>query len=659
MRLKWIVIENFKCFQSVRFDFGKLTEIFGQNASGKTSVFDAFFFCVFGTNSNGDAKFDYKPFERDGNPIHNLVTSVECGMEVDGKDIVIKRTMKENWVKKRGSERAVFQGNVGSYEVDGYPRSEKEFKEIVNGIIDAEIFKILTNPVHFATLPWKVQREILMAMLNGESDAELAKRIGGYEELIPELEKAPSADAIREKYSKTLKELKATQKELPVRIDEVHKQITEVDVKALDAEKAKLETDIAAKEAEVLAAHKAEGEEKELRNKLSQIESEMRHEVALANASNATKRAELTTELSNARSRMQDIMSSAIREKSSLSRKQEQYKQAVEAVEHLKVQYKTEKAKMFTANMAELSVSDRCPSCGQMLPKDRIESAKTAAKKQFEDQSKAFEAIKKTKLEMLAENGKAQAEMRDTVAAEIEQIKSDIADKELLEESISKRITELEKEIDNLPADVTTATSDKYMALEAEKELVVGDIEEAVKKSVNAYVLEGELRGLRNALQDMQRIYLAVERNNDLRVRIEQLTAEQQDVSQKIMDCEKMLYLLESFTKDKMERISSEINSHFDGVNFRLFELQINGGLKETCECTVDGVPYASLNSGHRIVAGLQIIKALQTVYGQTAPIFLDNAESINEYNIPDMGDTQMILLKVTDDKSLKVEVKA
>jgi hypothetical protein len=123
------------------------------------------------------------------------------------------------------------------------------------------------------------------------------------------------------------------------------------------------------------------------------------------------------------------------------------------------------------------------------------------------------------------------------------------------------------------------------------------------------------------------------------------------------MDCEKMLYLLESFTKDKMERISSEINSHFDGVNFRLFELQINGGLKETCECTVDGVPYASLNSGHRIVAGLQIIKALQKIYGQSAPIFLDNAESINEYNIPNMGDTQMILLRVTEDKELKVEV--
>lgn len=657
LKLKWMTIENFKCFPSTRVDIGKLTEIFGQNASGKTSIFDAFTFCIFGTNSNGDAKFDYKPFDKGGNPTHNLVTSVECGMEVDGKETVLKRTMKENWVKKRGSEQAVFQGNVGSYEVDGYPRSEKEFREIVNGIIDADIFKILTNPVHFASMPWKQQRDILMGMLNGESDAEMAKRIGGYEDLVPELEKAPSADAIREKYAKALKELKATQKELPVRIDEVHKQIVDIDVKALEAEKAKLDDEIIAKEAEVLEAHKYETKVTELRKDIERIKSDMAHEVALANSVNATKRAELTTELSSAKSRLNDVMSSSIREKTSLKVKQEQHEVASAKVERLKDDYRNAKAEAFKKPV--YTASDICPTCGQMLPKERIESAKQAFQKSIEEQKKTFESLKKSKLAMLAENGKSQADMRDTLATEIEQIKSDIHDKELLEESISKRIVELGQEIEALPADVTTSASDKYMALEAALELNLGDLREAEEKAKNAYELEGQLSAMRNAIQDIRMRYLAVEHNNDLRVRIEQLTAEQQDVSQRIMDCEKMLYLLESFTKDKMERISSEINSHFDGVNFRLFELQINGGLKETCECTVDGVPYASLNSGHRIVAGLQIIKALQKVYGQTAPIFLDNAESINEYNIPDMGDTQMILLKVTDDKKLKVEVKA
>lgn len=655
IRIKWLTAENFKCFQSERFEFGKVTDISGQNASGKTSIFDAFTFCFFGTNSNGDAKFDYKPFGRDGNPTHNLVTSVECGMEVDGKEIVLKRTMKENWVKKRGSEQSVFQGNVGSYEVDGYPRSEKEYKEIVNGIIDADIFKILTNPIHFASMPWKAQREILMSMLNGDSDAELAKKIGGYEELIPELEKAPSADAIREKYSKSLKELKATQKELPVRIDEVSKQITKVDTKALDANKAKTDEEIIKVESEINKAKKYKELASDLRTKATQIESDMRHEVELANSQNFSKKAELNASIIEAKNRLSDIEHMTNRNKSSLESKQTMWQRAAEEVEALKEQYKTEKKKVFAE--PAYTASDTCPTCGQMLPKDRIEAAKIAFQNSVDEQRKAFEENKASRLAMLADRGRSRAESRDAYKAEMEIIQSEIKENDMLKESIAKRVEDIDAQIKALPAEVSTPNTERYNSLVENKEAVLKSIADAEAKSAPLPALEGELEGLRLVMEDIRRIYTSVNHNAELEARISELEAEQRDVSQKIMDCEKMLYLLESFTKDKMERISEEINSHFDGVNFRLFELQINGGLKETCECTVDGVPYASLNSGHRIVAGLQIIKALQKIYGQSAPIFLDNAESINEYNIPDMGDTQMILLRVTEDKDLKVEV--
>ena len=104
-----------------------------------------------------------------------------------------------------------------------------------------------------------------------------------------------------------------------------------------------------------------------------------------------------------------------------------------------------------------------------------------------------------------------------------------------------------------------------------------------------------------------------------------------------------------------MDSISESINSNFEGISWKLFENQINGGLKETCELTVNGVPYGSLNAGHRIVSGLQIVKALQNLYGVSMPVFIDNAESINDFNMPIM-DCQTILLKVSDG-DLKVEV--
>ena len=105
-----------------------------------------------------------------------------------------------------------------------------------------------------------------------------------------------------------------------------------------------------------------------------------------------------------------------------------------------------------------------------------------------------------------------------------------------------------------------------------------------------------------------------------------------------------------------MDLLSSRINAKFKLVSFRLFETQINGGYKETCECLVNGVPFSSLNTGHRVVAGLDIISALQRIYEVTAPIFIDNAESVNDFNIPDM-DGQLILLKVSINNTLKVEV--
>ena len=139
--------------------------------------------------------------------------------------------------------------------------------------------------------------------------------------------------------------------------------------------------------------------------------------------------------------------------------------------------------------------------------------------------------------------------------------------------------------------------------------------------------------------------------------RIETLRDEQKEIGQKVADQEQMLYLLEEFIRFKLNKVSESINSHFKTVNFKLWEMQLNGGMKDCCECTVNGVPYSTLNSGHRIIAGLDIIQSLSELYGVTAPIFIDNAESLNEFNVPDMA-AQMILLAVSDDKELKVEVE-
>ena len=162
IKLKSIHIQNFKGCVNKLISFGELTKIYGANATGKTTVFDAFTWLLFGKDSHGSAKFDIRPLDKDGKMIDNLDISVESVISVDGEEYTLKKVQKQKWVKKRGTNSVEFQGNVNEFEINGYPKSEKDFKAFISGLIDEKIFNLITNPVAFTSLPWKEQREILM-----------------------------------------------------------------------------------------------------------------------------------------------------------------------------------------------------------------------------------------------------------------------------------------------------------------------------------------------------------------------------------------------------------------------------------------------------------------------------------------------------------------
>ena len=194
----------------------------------------------------------------------------------------------------------------------------------------------------------------------------------------------------------------------------------------------------------------------------------------------------------------------------------------------------------------------------------------------------------------------------------------------------------------------------------AEMQLRLSKMEEAFSGLNNGEDSRSQMKirlsGLREELSATEQ-KIASSDNSKVEARIEELQEEQREVGQKVADQEQMLYLLDQFVMEKMQCISELINSKFDTVSWKLFDIQINGGVKECCECTVNGVPYSALNSGHRIVAGLDIIRSLSQLYEASAPIFIDNSESINEFNLPDM-DAQMICLSVSEDRELKAEVE-
>lgn len=675
IKLKSLHLEQFKGIRLLDVSFGDKTKIRGQNAAGKTTIFDAFTWLLFNKNSAGEEKFNVRPLDTEGKRVDNVEIKVSAVVDVNGKDVELSKVQKQNWVKKHGTDAAVLQGNVNSFEIDGYPKSESDYKAYISGMVAEDLFKMLTNPQYFSGMKWKDQRDILMKFVSGISDVELAQGNSEFADLLPELEKAPSTDDIQKKFSKALSEWKKKQAEMPVRIDELSKSLVQIDVAEQELAKNDLERRIAEINVKIADSGSTVSD---LKSEEVQLQFDMSGIMQTMNRKLADKR----REFDNAKYEASQAFTDAHNKISTNNKQIENNKLAIEAAEkrrsELGVEYKTEKAKAFDETPylfreEEWQFDENstiCKSCGQTLPADKIEQikadfearkakAKADAEKRLSDAEGRFVVQHNSDLEEIKAHGFKQKDIIENLSAKNEALQVEIEALKKQEQEALARQNELEKQLEELPAEADYSQNEEYVKLKARHDEVLTEIAKADSLGHDELItqFEDEKKELQAELDSVKAEIAKASKNVEIEERISELEAEQKEVGQKVADQEKMLYLLESFIRAKMLKISDSINQHFKTVNFKLFEMQLNGGMKECCECTVNGVPYSTLNSGHRIIAGLDIIQSLSELCGVTAPIFIDNAESLNEFNVPDMV-AQMILLAVSDDKELKVEVE-
>jgi DNA repair exonuclease SbcCD ATPase subunit len=658
--------------------FSGKTKISGQNAAGKTTIFDAFTWLLFNKNSAGEEKFNVRPLDKDGHRIDNVEIKVVGVIEVDGKEVELSKVQKQNWVKKRGTDTVTLQGNVNSFEIDGYPKSEADFKAYVSNLAQSDdMFKMLTNPQYFSSLKWKDQRDILMKLTTEVSDVELAKEMfdeNAYaESLIEELEKAPSTDDIRAKFSKALSEWKKKQAEIPVRIDEAEKSKIDVDVAEQELAKTDLTRRIAECDKKIENAGSALGD---LRSKEMQLQFDMSGMEQTMNRELSNKRSIMDAELRDCKNELEHFAVTISLKEKQISDNEKTITDADAERKKLGEQYNAEKAKAFdeTPYLFDESkwVFDEsttiCSLCGQKLPADKIEQlkadfeerktkAKADAKRKLNDSKSDFITQKESNLEEIKAYGFAKKNLIEELTKKNADLQMEIDSLKKQEQGTFTNKEELCKLLSEIPEEADYSQNEEYVKLKAEHDKILADI--AKLESEGAYKvvtdLKAEKTNLQAQLDEVNKVIAQAANNIMIDDRIETLRDEQKEIGQKVADQEQMLYLLEEFIRFKLNKVSESINSHFKTVNFKLFEMQLNGGMKDCCECTVNGVPYSTLNSGHRIVAGLDIIRSLSELYGVIVPIFVDNAESLNDFNVPDM-DAQLILLSVSADKQLKVE---
>lgn len=663
IKLEKLVIQNFKGCSDRTVEFSDRTVISGANATGKTTILDAFMWLLFDKDSTGATKFQIRPLDAGGRQIDNVEIMVEGTLTVDEKEIVLKKVQKQIWRKRRGTDVTELQGNENLFEINGYPKSEKDYKEYISDLLEEKMFKLITNPQAFTALPWKEQRAVLMRLVDDVSDIEIAESDIQFADLVPELDQA-SLDDIRKKYTKALNAWKKKQVEIPARIDEASKQLVDIDVAERELHANYLREQIADAERQYEETDSAVKEFDRMNDRILEVKGEMRMIYDVADQ-------QLQEQVDAIQSRKDSADDGFIESRQKIRTCEldiERVRAAIEKNEaekrRLQDEWRAEKAKEFPA-YEELPAIDEnsliCPTCGQVLPenlkKEKLADYKERKKKHlegYESAKAAFEASRKERLATITDKGNATVADIKKYQAELEQLKSDLEKAKADSIRFNKMESDAVAEMDKLPLKPDLSDNQEYEALQLE----LTRLEEILKNMRTGADYRSQLRirlsGLREELSAVEKEIASAD-NTKLEERIAQLQAEQREVGQKVADQERMIRMLDMFIQKKMDLVAEDINKHFKHVSFKLFKEQINGGVVPTCEIKHVDASKGDINEGHMIIAGLDIISTLSELYDISAPVFIDGSESVNDFRIPDMR-CQMVLLKVSDDAELRVD---
>lgn len=657
-------IQNFKGCKDRVIEFGQTTRITGDNGVGKSTVFDAYLWLLFDKNSKGVTNFAVRPLTESGETINNIEISVEATISVDNDEYKLRKTQKQKWVKKRGTDTREFQGNVNEFDINGYPKSQKEFKEFISGIVNEEVFPLISNPTAFTSLPWKEQRDILMQFVGDVSDIGIAEAFGEkYLKLIPEL-KIANTDDILKKYTKAKNIYNKDMVEIPARIDEVSKQLVIADVGALEVEKTAKEVALQKVEDEISGGA---GKLEEINKKREEILNLKFHISEIQNEENQKlfDKSKIVRDNLNARDRE---LSNVKREIGNLSDEIKAIHSKYEAQEREKdrllLEWRSEKAKTFPEFVPLDPLPERatiCPTCGRELAEevkkkilDDYEASVELHQNKYSEDKAKFEETRAKKLEQIEKDGKEAAASRDKLKANEAELRKKMDELNIQLADTQKKYDIAKAELDKFPTKADISENTEYLATIEKISVLEKEIEEMSAEYTGKTELEAKKAVLKDEIAEIAGKIVAAD-NSKVKERIAELEAEQKEVGQKIANQEMMIDLVEDFIRTKMNMISEKINGMFSVVSFKLFDNQINGGLKETCTCTVNGVGHSDVNDGHEIVAGLDIINTFSEKFGVRCPIFIDRAGELNEIYIPEM-DNQLILLKRVDNQEFKVE---
>lgn len=646
IKLQSISLLNFKGIKSLNIEAnGNNVDIFGANGTGKTTIADAFTWLLFGKDTTDRKDFEVKTLDQTGRVIPMIEHEVSAVLLVENETLTLKRVLRENWVKKRGNEEREFSGNVTELYWNDVPMSVTEFTKKVNEVLNEQVFKMITSPTYFNSIKWQDRRNLLIDIFGEVSNEDVARGNSAFENLLAKLTQGKTLEDYKAQISASIKKAKEDIKAIPSRIDEVFRGKPEAqDFRVLEIELEGYQKQLDKVDSQIADTNKAFDSKLEEQRALKLKVNHLKGEIEIIEQ-NAKKEAQ------NRLKPDTSVLDSLVKQKTDKEQELQSYESALKTLQSKKEgiasqitstekQMADKRQQWHDENAKALEFKEddcTCPTCKQALPSGDIEAKKSQA-------ITNFNTTKLANMRRIESEGQNLATQKQNLEHELQAIEARI---ETGNTSVKNAKVELQSIIDKIEIENANnstngletqsfenvyesllAFNNEYQEKILEMEAYEAQIQE-VPTADNSELIEkrkslvSEIDTLKAKLQTKSQIEAAEKR-------ILELQNEEKTLSQQIANVEKEQFVIENFIKAKVDALENVVNSKFKFVKFKMFEEQINGGLRETCEATVNGVPYSDVNTASKINAGLDIINVLSEHYQITAPIFIDNAESVH-----------------------------
>lgn len=612
MKLLKLNLQNFKGIRNSEFDFGGINAtIYGDNATGKTTVFDSLCWLLFGKDSLDRADFEIKTLEN-GKPIHKVNHEVEAEfLNDDGNSFTLRRVYREKYSSPRGGDTKL-TGHTTDYFINEVPVKEKEYKQYINDVIAEDVFKLITNPLYFnEQYSWQNRRKLLLEISGDIKDDEV---INSRSELtrLAELLNGRTVDEQRKIVAAKKTAINKELDMIPVRIDEALRNKADI-----ATSESKLTTDI---ETLNKSINELENQKATIINGFSSTEK--RSKIDEIGRQLKARQSEVLSVYNSEKQRKRGEYEALLTQLKIIESEHDRYTDRAydlaKDIERESKRIETLQAEFDTFNAQEFN-KEACPTCGQPLPEDKQAELEAAFNSEKAAKLEEWQALIES-----AEKLKANyEEQREVLLVKADGLTKEIEDKTKAYETKFKEYeSNLEPNVEDDP---------DYKELKAELFLLeLDEGEEADDKEVAR--LDDEISSVKEKRAALETELNKYTLNADIQKRVIELENQQQKLAAEKNLLDETSFLIDEFVKAKVDMLEESINSHFEYARFKMFNVLVNGNIEECCETTYKGIPYRSMNNAARMNVGLDIINALTKFYNVTAPVFIDNAEAVTDF---------------------------